>query len=260
MFINKICIINLYYVMKILIKDNKKMNINLKKVIKKLILIVSISFFIISLTNFYKGIKEYYKNNKLYNEISNLNPFENNDLNITYNRLKELNNDYTAWLYIPNTNISYPIVKGADNSFYLNHNFLKQESNAGSIFIDYNINEFKDRNTIIYGHYMKDGSMFADLHKIYSNPITTNKIYIATKDEILEYEVFSIFKDLADINNYQRFWSTAEDYLTYMNMLKDKSIINYNLTLNNSSKILILSTCDFNNTNGRLLLTSVLIE
>ena len=236
------------------------MNIKLKEVIKKLILIVSISVFIISLTHFYKVIKEYYKNDILYNEISDLNPFENNDLTVVYDKLKELNNDYNAWLYIPNTNISYPIVKGTDNSFYLNHNFLKEESKAGSIFIDYNINEFKDRNTIIYGHYMKDGSMFADLHKIYSNPNTTNKIYIATKDEILEYEVFSIFKDSADINNYQIFWSTDEDYLTYINMLKDKSLINYDLTLNKSNRILLLSTCDFSNTNGRLILASVLLE
>ena len=236
------------------------MNINLKDVIKKLILIVSISVFVASLTNFCKGVNEYYNNDRLYNEISYLNPFQNNDLSIAYDELKELNSDYTAWLYIPNTNISYPIVKGADNSFYLNHNFLKEESKAGSIFIDSNINAFDDRNTIIYGHYMKDGSMFADLHKIYSSPSTTNKIYIATKDEILEYEVFSIFKNSADINNYQRFWSTDEDYLAYINMLKDTSLINYNLTLNKNSKILILSTCDFSNVNGRLILASVLVK
>ena len=236
------------------------MNINLKDVIKKLILIVSISFFVASLTNFYKGVNEYYKNDRLYNNISYLNPFENNDLNIAYDELKELNSDYTSWIYIPNTNISYPIVKGTDNSFYLNHNFLKEESKVGSIFIDSNINEFEDRNTIIYGHYMKDGSMFADLHKIYSNPSTTNKIYIATKDKILEYEVFSSFKDSAHINNYQRFWSTDEDYLTYINMLKDKSLINYDISLNKSNRILLLSTCDFSNTNGRLILASVLLE
>lgn len=235
------------------------MNVNLKEVIKKLILIVAISVFIVSLINFYKGVKVYYKNDRLYNKISDLNPFENNDLNIAYDELKKLNSDYIAWLYIPNTNISYPIVKSTDNSFYLNHNFLKEESKAGSIFIDSNVNEFEDRNTIIYGHYMKDGSMFADLHKIYSNPSTTNKIYIATKDGILEYEVFSIFKDSADINNYQRFWSTDEDYLSYINMLKDKSLINYDLSLNKSNRILILSTCDFTNTNGRLFLISVLI-
>ena len=56
------------------------MNLNLKEVIKKLILIAAISVFIISLTHFYKGLKEYYKNDRLYNKISYLNPFENNDL------------------------------------------------------------------------------------------------------------------------------------------------------------------------------------
>lgn len=232
------------------------MNVNFKKAIKKLILIFSISVFIISLTYFYKGIKEYYRNDKLYNEINSLNPFKNNDFNVAYDRLKELNNNYIAWLYIPNTNISYPIVKGADNSFYLNHNFLKEESKAGSIFIDSNVNAFEDRNTIIYGHYMKDGSMFADLHKIYSDPSSTNKIYIATKDEILEYQIFSIFKDSADIDNYQRFWSTDNNYINYLNSIKEKSVISVDIKLNASDKILTLSTCDFSNINGRLLLIS----
>ncbi|MGG7060129.1 class B sortase [Clostridium nigeriense] len=236
------------------------MNNQFKEVSRKLILIVSITVFIISLINFYKGVKEYYNNDKLYRGISNLNPFENNDLNIAYDELKELNSDYTAWLYIPNTNISYPIVKGTDNSFYLNHNFLKEESKAGSIFIDSNVNEFEDKNTIIYGHYMKDGSMFADLHKIYSNPSSTNKIYIATKNKILKYEIFSIFKDSANISNYQTFWSADEDYINYLNNLASKSNNNYNTSLNKNSSIITLSTCDFNYSNGRLLIVAVLFE
>ncbi|MGG7060127.1 hypothetical protein ACQPUY_15440 [Clostridium nigeriense] len=119
-----------------------------KSLTRNLLLIVTILVFIISLINFYKAVKEYYNNDRLYKSINNLNPFENNDLNIAYDELKELNSDYIAWLYIPNTNISYPIVKGTYNSFYLNHNFLKEESKAGSIFIDSNVNEFEDRNTI----------------------------------------------------------------------------------------------------------------
>lgn len=170
-----------------------------KGIVKKLIFIAATMVFIIFLINIYTGVKEYYKNNKLYNDIDNLNPFNNNDLNIAYTKLKELNNDYVGWLYIPDTNISYPIVKGTDNSFYLNHNFLKEESKAGSIFIDCNVNEFEDRNTIIYGHYMKDGSMFADLHKVSYELNNTYKVYIATESKILEYEIFSTFKDSADI-------------------------------------------------------------
>ncbi|MEG0410935.1 MAG: class B sortase, partial [Erysipelotrichaceae bacterium] len=151
-------------------------------------------------------------------------------------------------------------VKGADNSFYLNHNFLKEESKAGSIFIDCNINEFEDKNTIIYGHYMKDGSMFADLHKIYSELDNTLKIYIATETKIDEYKIFSSFKDSANINNYQTFWSTDDDYVQYLNTLINKSNINYNVSLNINSSIITLSTCDFNYSNGRLLVIAKLVN
>lgn len=236
------------------------MSRNFKGLARNLILIVAIIVFTISLIKVYTGVKEYYKNNKLYNNISNINPFKNNDLNIAYTKLKELNEDYVGWLYIPDTKVNYPIVKGTDNSFYLNHNFLKEESKAGSIFIDCNINEFEDKNTIIYGHYMKDGSMFADLHKIYSELNDTYKIYIATKNETLEYEIFSVFKDSADINNYQTFWSTDDDYVQYLNTLINKSNINYNTSLNMNSSIITLSTCDFNYSNGRLLVIAVLVK
>ncbi|MGL5381832.1 class B sortase [Clostridium sp.] len=228
-----------------------------KVLARNLLLIVAIIVFIISLINVYSGIKEYYKNHKLYNDINSLNPFNSNDLNVAYTKLKDLNEDYVGWLYIPNTNINYPIVKGIDNSFYLNHNFLKEESKSGAIFIDCNVNEFEDRNTIIYSHYMKDGSMFADLHKIYSDLDNSFKIYVATDNEVLKYDIFSLFKDSADINNYQTFWSDDE-YLEYLNTLSNKSNINYNASLNINSNIITLSTCDFNYSNGRLLVIAVL--
>lgn len=231
-----------------------------KDLIRRIILIISLPVFFISLISVYTGVNEYYKNNKLYNAIDNLNPFKNNDLSIAYTKLKELNEDYVGWLYIPGTKVNYPIVKCTDNLFYLNHNFLKEESKAGSIFSDYSINEFEDKNTIIYGHYMKDGSMFADLHKIYSELDNTLKIYIATENNIAEYELFSAFKDSADINNYQIFWSTTENYLAFIDNIISKSVVNFNLVINESDKILTLSTCDFNSENGRLLIFFRLLE
>lgn len=224
-----------------------------KGLIRNVILVIALFIFILSSINIYKSIKEYSSNNKLYEDMAELNPFAYNDLSSAYNKLKELNNDYIGWISIPGTNINYPIVKGTDNSFYLNHNFLKEESKVGAIFVDCNTNEFEDRNTIIYGHYMKDGSMFADLHKISSESNDTYKVYIATEIKILEYEIFSLFKDSADINNYQTFWSTTEKYLSFLSMLKEKSIYDYSKDIMQIDTMLTLSTCDFNYNNGRLL-------
>ncbi|EGP9899719.1 class B sortase, partial [Listeria monocytogenes] len=80
--------------------------------------------------------------------------------------LQKLNKDMVGWLTIADTEIDYPILQSTDNDYYLHHNYKNEKARAGSIFKDYrNTNEFLDKNTIIYGHNMKDGSMFADLRK-----------------------------------------------------------------------------------------------
>lgn len=80
--------------------------------------------------------------------------------------LQKLNKDMAGWLTIADTEIDYPILQSTDNDYYLHHNYKNEKARAGSIFKDYrNTNEFLDKNTIIYGHNMKDGSMFADLRK-----------------------------------------------------------------------------------------------
>lgn len=81
--------------------------------------------------------------------------------------MKETNPDIYAWIEIPDTNVNYPIVQSADDdSYYLNHTIDGQEGYPGSIYTEkVNAKDFSDFNTVIYGHDMKDGSMFKDLHK-----------------------------------------------------------------------------------------------
>lgn len=68
------------------------------------------------------------------------------------------------WLNISNSNIDYPVVQGMDNDFYLNHSFYKEESISGTLFIDYRNNIDSDKNIVIYGHHMKNETMFHDLN------------------------------------------------------------------------------------------------
>ena len=80
---------------------------------------------------------------------------------VDWANLKAINEDIIGWIQIEGTEISYPIVKGIDNSYYLNHTVQKTYNIAGSIFLDYrNERDFSDSKNIIYGHNMKDGSMF----------------------------------------------------------------------------------------------------
>jgi len=83
---------------------------------------------------------------------------------IDFEGLRKINEDLVAWIQIPGIGLDYPVVQGEDNEYYLYHTFQKENNKAGSIFLDYrNHDDFTDRRVILYGHNMKDGSMFSNL-------------------------------------------------------------------------------------------------
>ncbi len=112
---------------------------------------------------------------------------ENQEETVTvdFEALKKINPEIIAWIRIPDTKIDYPVVQGTDNEYYLKHTFKKTEHVAGSIFLDKdNSPDFSNRKTILYGHNMKDGSMFQGLHKYESESYLQehNKVYLYLPD------------------------------------------------------------------------------
>lgn len=93
-------------------------------------------------------------------------------LQVDFNKLEEINPDVIAWIEIPGLEISYPVVQGRDNDYYLHHLITGENHKSGSIFMDFhNQEDLSDRNTIIYGHNMKDGSMFGTLDQYQSQAL-----------------------------------------------------------------------------------------
>lgn len=139
-----------------------------KKIIYDILFLIALVVFLFSA---YKLVSIYYlnyqegKEKDAVQQIAKVpkNP-EKEAFTIDWKALKEKNPEVVGWILIPDTDISYPIVQGSDNSYYLNHTFEKKENYAGAIFMDANANNsFEDRNTIIYGHNVKHGTMFAEL-------------------------------------------------------------------------------------------------
>ncbi|NTV78598.1 MAG: class B sortase, partial [Clostridiales bacterium] len=93
------------------------------------------------------------------------------DLGFDFQKVAELNEDFVGWLYYPGLDINYPILQGDDNNYYLDHSFRKQKVNAGCIFMDYGAaSDWSDRNTFVFGHSMRDGSMFGSLRQLIKEP------------------------------------------------------------------------------------------
>ena len=238
----------------------RKKNKRYKKVILNIIIYMILLFVLI-----YSGIKIF----KWYNDKTNNNKFaeqikstvivedKNEDENkeeytVDFNKLKEQNNETVAWIKVNNTNVEYPVLRATNNSFYLNHSFDKSKNSAGWIFADYR-NKFDgtDKNIIIYGHNMRDDSMFGSLKNIlnsawYDNEENTN-ITLYTENEKSIYKVFSIYKIESEDYYIKTEFSNDNEFEKFIETLKKRSIKNFNIDISKEDSILTLSTCANNN-------------
>lgn len=251
-------------------KDKKQ----IKEIIRKIVFCIAVVVFIWSAYKLFSIFNEYRKNAKTYKEIEAFAPqgvgeggqgveaFEFKPEN--YEELSKINNEFRGWINIPNTKVYYPLVQGTDNEYYLTHNFKKEYNAGGGVFISCDNKEpFKDKNTIIHGHYMKDGSMFGSLHSYKDEGFAkeNNKFYITTKDGVLEYQMFSMYIEKASSAPYQYSFASDKEYVDYINGLKGKS--KYDFGVNNLSKddkIVTLSTCSYEIEDARLIIHGRLVK
>lgn len=171
---------------------------------------------------------------------------------VDFKKLKSENSDVVAYIKVNNTNIEYPIVKTSNNNFYLNHSFDKSKNSRGWIFADYK-NKFDntDKNIVIYGHNMRDESMFGSLKNIlneewYNNAENKNITFLIEKENYI-YKVFSIYKIESEDYYIKTNFKNDEDYEKFLNTIKNRSIKNFDINLNINDKIITLSTCANNN-------------
>ena len=175
--------------------------------------------------------------------------------------LKQINNDVVAWVNVNNTKIDYAVVQGTDNSYYLQHNIYKEKTPVGWVFMDFendpvNLND----NTILYAHNRyNNGVMFGTLSNTvkkdwYNNP-ENQLISLDTPYESYKFKVFSIYGITVTSDYLITNFSNDTNRLDFYNMLKKRSIHNFNVPLSSNDKILTLSTCT---DHGRLVVHAVL--
>ncbi len=181
--------------------------------------------------------------------------------------LSAMNPDIYAWIYIPDTNVNYPVAQSdEDDNFYLEHDVYKNYSFPGTIYSQAcNSLSFNDRVTVLYGHNMLNGSMFATLHN-FSDETFFNEhpyFYIYTADRKLTYEVVSAFEyDSRHIMNSFDFKDDAV-FQEWLDEAKSPRSVNSNVrdsvNLSLDSKLVVLSTC-LNYGDGRYLVQGVLVN
>lgn len=188
---------------------------------------------------------------------------------INFEELTNLNPELYAWIRIPGTVIDNPVAQSnsSDQNYYLHHNYLGNYEFAGTIYSQrHNTKYFIDRVTVLYGHNMLNGTMFAGLHDFSDEDFFEENelMYIYIDGHILTYKIFAAYEydDRHILNSFE--FSDDEVYEQYLkdclNPHSSNSIVREGVTLTKEDKILTLSTCTNYNSNKRFLVQGVLIK
>ena len=160
--------------------------------------------------------------------------------------LREINPDVVGWIRIPDTVIDYPLMQGKDNDYYLNRTWDEQKNEVGSIFLEHvNRSDFTDYNTILYGHNMIDGSMFASLRRYQKQTYWEEHpyVYIRSDQGVYRYEIFSSYLADVESNTYSLGFPSQETTERFLDWLIGNSAICTGVTPEPTDRILTLSTC-----------------
>ena len=169
-------------------------------------------------------------------------------MDVDYRRLREINDDVVGWINVVGAGINYPYVQTDNNDYYLEYSFDKTKNASGWVFLDYrNNSNILDKNTIIYAHGGNSLAMFGPLKRLYDkdewfkNP-DNHYIKISTDKYNYVFKVFSLYV-IKTTNDYIKVDFTDEEYLKFLEKIKDRSYYDFETEIDELDKIITLSTC-----------------
>ena len=226
----------------------------MKRMINNILLIICIFIFCISTWKLYGYYRSYKKAKDTYSKIAKENvKRSNNERKIDFKKLKSQNQDIAGWIYIRGTMIDYPIVQGKDNEEYLHQDFNKKKSSSGTIFLDNNCKkDFTSDNNIIYGHHMKNGTMFAQLLKFREKSFLKkhNEIMIFTPDRTIHLKVISAYAQKAQ-NKIPVTFANDKQKKAYIKKIESMSEQTIKTSRINDSHIYTFVTCSYEGEDNR---------
>ncbi len=235
----------------------------MKKKASKLVTFLYLAIFLFSAFSLAKYLYTYYETSKSLKEVQDiyqatLSTIEDQPVNLEeetqapstirpqFQDLLAMNRQIVGWISVDGTKLNNPVLQADNNEFYLNHNFRNEESRAGSIFMDYRNNILSmNRNTILYGHAMKNNTMFGSLKNYLKqdyaddNPI----IYLDTLYEGYDIEVFAAYETTIDFYYIETDFTSEGAYQQFLEDIQKRSSIQMNVAISPNDKILTLSTC-----------------
>lgn len=247
--------------------NRKKKESKKGSILSTVALILAICVFCVSAFQLFKIFSSYKKGDDEYKKVQNLAvKAEEQDgetlFSVDFDKLKEINPDTVAWIRFEEPSIiSYPVVHSHDNKEYLTKLFGEGKNTYGTLFVDKdNTGDFTDRNTFIYGHRMKSGSMFGKLEEYKDESFVQEHpyFYIYTPDgKELKYEVFAVGLVTDTSQTYTKEFADDEAFLKYISHIRAESNYQTDVSVKADSQIVSLSTCTADSNEDRFVVHGV---
>lgn len=223
-----------------------------KNMILNVILVAAIVVFCVSafkLLQIGKGYKDGQSEYEKVRDVAIKNADDKEKFRVDFDELMKINKDTVGWIrfYKEPSQINYPVVQGADNDLYLHKTFSANENTLGAIFVDAAASsDFTDKNTIIYGHRMKDGSMFRKLEEYKDKDFWKENpyFYIYTPDgREITYKIYSVGQVLDTSDTYLTSFASDEEYQTFLDMTMKEADYDTEVKVTTDDTVVTLSTC-----------------
>lgn len=252
----------------------------MKKTVCTILILIFTGIFALGAFQIYRQLREYDKGTSSYTDIEqhvslpdpedNQNEEQNEtqageepETNwpvVDFTALAEINPDIVAWIYIEDTEINYPVVQGLDNQYYLKHLFSGEWNSLGCIFLDSrNSPDFSDRHSIVYGHHMKNGTMFSGLTEYKKQEFydTHPTILILTPEQNYRIEIFAGYVANVKDNAWKVDFGTDTVFEDWQKSVKERSCFDSDITSAVTDRIVTLSTCSYEFDNARFVLHGI---
>ncbi len=246
-----------------------------KRRLWRVVLLISAVVFIAALTALGAIVYQYFAQQNAYNSLEQYVTVEDGqtlalaDLHVDWDSLQAINPDIVAWIYVPNSPINYPVVQGSDNNEYLHKAFDGSTgwlASAGTIFLDASNNaSLLDHNNVLYGHHMRDGSMFAAIADWtdQSEFLAHRDLYVLTPAGNYRCKTFALVITTGSDSVVQTSFSSDDNYRTYIQDKLDRSVVSQSgevFTVEDIQQSFILSTCEYTQNDGRAVLCATVVE
>lgn len=258
----------------------------MKKIIRTIILLLLIAVIVVSSICLYNELNERKIQNEEYENIimlfENVSEVDENDFrnknkseadnllseektsskSYNFELVKNINSDVVGWIKIDGTKVNYPIMQNKnDSNYYLYKNIYKNYSSIGSIYTPNICNLETSDNIILYGHHIKDGSMFGSLTKYKNYDYYKEHKYIKLMTDecsFSDYEIMAVI--VTNVNDFSYYGFTKAEnknqYNNYVKQCQNMSIFETGVQANYGDKLLTLITCEYSQSNGRMIIVA----